>query len=221
MKKSLSRYVLTDEIYTLIKERILNHDIASGGKINIDQLARDLEVSNIPIREALTRLTAEGLVNTVPFKGMYVAEMSLQELDEMFEIRIELEGLAIKKAAPRIPGVSIAELVQEMKSWSSRKPTEIEEQIQFIAEMNERLHGLILEHCDNQSLNQLIHLYIEKIQRYLSFIHKEIDMQVIEEEWYEHNLVVKELAHGNFEAAEKALLQHLKHSHIRTRNFFL
>ncbi|MDQ0900717.1 MULTISPECIES: hypothetical protein [unclassified Paenibacillus] len=41
MKKSLSRYVLTDEIYTLIKERILNHEITSGGKINIDQLARD------------------------------------------------------------------------------------------------------------------------------------------------------------------------------------
>ncbi|KQX46892.1 hypothetical protein ASD40_16575 [Paenibacillus sp. Root444D2] len=62
---------------------------------------------------------------------MYVAEMSLQELDEMFEIRIELEGLAIKKAAPKIPSSVIKELEQAMQTWSSRKPNEYEEKIRF------------------------------------------------------------------------------------------
>jgi DNA-binding GntR family transcriptional regulator len=220
-KKSLSRYVLTEEIYTLLKEKILNHEIASGEKINIDQLARDLEVSNIPIREALSRLNSEGLVNMVPFKGMYATEMSLQELDEIFEIRMELEGLAIRKAAPQIPGVMIADLQLAMQSWSSRKPTHSEDSIRFVAEMNEKLHGLILNYCDNDSLKQLIHVYIERIQRYLSFIRKGMDQQVIEQEWNEHMLVVNGLASGHFVAAEEALLQHLKLSNIRTRNFFL
>ncbi|NOU88720.1 GntR family transcriptional regulator [Paenibacillus sp. LMG 31460] len=221
MKKSLSRYVLTDEIYALLKEQILNHHIVPGDKINIDQLARELEVSNIPIREALSRLTAEGLVNMVPFKGMYAAEMTLQELDEIFEIRLELECLAIRKAAPNIPDPLLVDLKSKMKRWSNRKPTEIAEKINLIAEMNQSLHGLILDYCANQSLKNLITMYIQRIQRYLAVIQKGMDLQVIEEEWNEHMLVVSCLAAKNFEEAEKALLNHLVKSHVRTRSFFL
>lgn len=221
LKKSLNRYVLTDEIYALLKEKILNHNITPGGKINVDQLARDFEVSNIPIREALSRLTSEGLVNMVPFKGMYATEMTLQDLDEIFEIRMELEGLAIRKAAAKMPEAVIDDLKKSMQSLSGKKPKGSEETIRLIAEMNTSLHGLILDYCDNHSLKQLIQAYIEKIQRYLSFIQQGMGEQVIEEEWNEHMLVVEGLASGNFEAAEQALLQHLKQSHIRTRNFFL
>lgn len=221
MKKSLNRYVLTDEIYVLLKEQILNHHIAPGDKINIDQLARELEVSNIPIREALSRLTAEGLVNMVPFKGMYATEMSLQEFDEIFEIRVELECLAIRKAAPNIPDSLLVDLKADMKRWSNRKPTEIIEKINLIAEMNQSLHGLILDYCANHSLKNLITMYIQRIQRYLSVIQKGMDQQVIEEEWNEHMLVVSCLAARNVEEAEQALLQHLSNSHVRTRSFFI
>jgi DNA-binding GntR family transcriptional regulator len=220
LKKSLSRYVLTDEIYTLLKDQLINHEIAPGEKINIDQLGRELEVSNIPIREALSRLTAEGLVNMVPFKGMYATEMSLQELDEIFEIRMELETVAVRKAAPRIPGYLIENLIQDMQVCSSKRPKVREEQIKLISEMNNSLHGLILDYCDNQTLKNLITMYIERIQRYLSFINQEMNEQVIEDEWNEHMLVIRPLSVGNFEEAERALLEHLKNSHIRTRNLF-
>ncbi|MFD0693614.1 GntR family transcriptional regulator [Paenibacillus sp. GCM10027628] len=220
MKKSLSRYVLTDEIYALLKEQIINHLIVPGEKINIDQLARDLEVSNIPIREALSRLTAEGLVNMVPFKGMYAAQMTLQELDEIFEIRLALEGMAIRKAAPNIPSSMLVDLKAEMERWSNRKPTEIVEKINLIAEMNQSLHGLILDYCSNLSLKNLITMYIQRIQRYLTVIQKGMDQQVIEEEWNEHMLVVSCLTSRNFEEAEQALLKHLSNSHLRTRSFF-
>ncbi|MFC5404116.1 GntR family transcriptional regulator [Cohnella soli] len=221
LKKGLNRYVLTDEIYALIKEQIINHDIAPGEKINIDQLGRELEVSNIPIREALSRLTSEGLVNMVPFKGMYATEMSLQELDEIFEIRLDLEGLAIRKAAPRIPETLLANVAEEMKKWSVRKPADSNEKIVLIAEMNESLHGLILDYCDNTTLKNLILVYIERIQRYLSFIRKDMEQNVIEEEWAEHMLVIDALQAKDFAAAERNLLQHIQNSHRRTRNFFI
>ncbi|MBP3962841.1 GntR family transcriptional regulator [Paenibacillus lignilyticus] len=221
MKKGLSRYVLTDEIYALLKRQIMNHEIPPGEKINIDQLARELEVSNIPIREALSRLTAEGLVHMVPFKGMYATEMTLQELDEIFEIRMNLETLALSKAAPLIPDNRIRDIVRDMEEWSNNKPTENEEKLQRIAEMNRNLHGLLLQYCDNETLKKLINMYIERIHRYLSFIHKEMELQVIEEEWAEHMLVVNALVSRDFDGAANHLLQHLKNSHIRTRNFFL
>src|SRR5690242_2676186 len=75
LKVSLNRNVLTQEIYNLLKEQILSHTLPPGDKINIDQIARDLDVSNIPIREALSRLTADGFVRMVPFKGMFVTEI--------------------------------------------------------------------------------------------------------------------------------------------------
>ncbi|OCT15234.1 GntR family transcriptional regulator [Paenibacillus pectinilyticus] len=221
MKKGLSRYVLTDEIYAILKEQILNHDIPSGEKINIDQLARDLEVSNIPIREALSRLSAEDLVYTIPFKGMYVAQISLQELDEMFEIRKELESLAIRKAVPQIPEERLAILEAEMQSWSTSHPADDEEKIKLIAEMNQSLHGLILDYCNNQSLKSLIHVYIDRIQRYSSLFHKGMEQQLLQEEWDEHMLVVRGLVARDSVMAEEALLNHLNHSHVRTRGFIL
>ncbi|RKP52899.1 GntR family transcriptional regulator [Cohnella endophytica] len=221
MKKMLNRYVLTDEIYSLLKDRILNHDIAPGDKINIDQLGRDLEVSNIPIREALSRLAAEGLVDNVPFKGMYVAKMSLQELDEMFELRMELEGLAIRKAASRIPVSELEKLQSEMQRHSNVEIAETEERIQFVADMNRGLHGLILEYCNNESLKNLVEMYIEKIQRYLSMCRKDLGQKLIHDEWDEHMLIVRQLINKDIQAAEQALKRHLENSYKRTREFFV
>ncbi len=219
LKKGLNRSVITDEIYALLKEQIINHDIPSGEKINIDQLARDLEVSNIPIREALTRLMAEELVYTVPFKGMYVAQISLQELDEMFEIRKELESLAIRKAVSQIPEARLVHLDQEMRKWSTGQPVNDNEKMNVIAEMNQSLHGLILDYCDNQSLKGLINMYIDRIQRYSSLFQKGMEQQLLQDEWDEHMLVVRGLVTRDAAMAEEALLNHLQNSHLRTRSF--
>jgi DNA-binding GntR family transcriptional regulator len=217
MKKGLSRYVLTEEIYAVLKDKILTHDIAPGEKINIDQLGRDLEVSNIPIRESLSRLSAEGLVETIPFKGMYVAKMSQQELDEIFEIRMELEVLAIRKSFGKIPIKQLNKLEKDMNKWHRAEFTNDDEGIRYISEMNEGLHGLLLEWCGNRSLQNLIRSYIEKIQRYLSLSHQHLDQTLVHEEWEEHMLVIRELIAGDTNSAELALKNHLERSHARTR----
>jgi len=220
MKKPLSRYVLADEIYAVLKDKILNHDIAPGEKINIDQLGRDLEVSNIPIRESLSRLSAEGLVETIPFKGMYVAKLSLRELDEIFEIRMELEGLAIRKSAGKIPLERLKKLESDMNEWRSAELADDAEKLGHISEMNEGLHGLLLEWCGNGSLQSLIRSYIEKIQRYLSLSRPHLEQTLVQEEWEEHMKIVREMIAGDTDAAERALKSHLESSRARTRVYF-
>ncbi|MFD0671032.1 GntR family transcriptional regulator [Cohnella sp. GCM10027633] len=221
MKKGLSRYVLADEIYAVLKNMILTHEIAPGEKINIDQLGRDLEVSNIPIRESLSRLSAEGLVETVPFKGMYVAKMSLRELDEIFEIRMELEALAIRSSAGKIPQTKLTKLESDMLDWQKAEFAEGDDSIRRIAEMNEGLHGLLLEWCGNSLLQSLIRSYIEKIQRYLSLSRQHVEQALVHEEWEEHMRVIRELIAGDTIAAEQALKSHLERSHARTRTYFI
>lgn len=220
MKKPINRYVLTDEIYHLVKEQILDHRIAPGDKINIDQLARDYEVSNIPIREALSRLATEGFVTTVPFKGMFAAMMSVQEIDEIFEIRMELEELAIRKAIGRIPEQALRKLEQQMMSAGDEQPTEAAAKMAWISAMNAQLHGLVLAYCDNVSLQRLISMYIEKIERYLSHTRCELDQSLLQAEWEEHRQVVSALMDGNEELAAQMLVAHLRQSHRRTRYYF-
>jgi DNA-binding GntR family transcriptional regulator len=218
--KSLNRYVLTDELYTLLKEQIKKHQLAPGEKINIDQLARTLQVSNIPIREVLSRLVSEGLVKTIPFKGMFVTGITLQELDEIMEIRLELETLAVRLSIPNIPDFEITSNLNELQIYDNQPTTSIDERLSLLIRMNENVHGLILQHCGNQMLRQLIRQYIERIERYLSFIPGELDANTLRHERMEHELIVHALSTRNVQQAVEAMRNHLLLSHQRTRVFF-
>jgi len=213
-KKQLSRYVLTDELYMIIKNQILSNTMLAGDKINIDKLARDLGVSNIPIRESLFRLASEGLVTVVPFKGMFVAEMSLKDMDEIFEIRQSLEELAIRKAASRLP----KEILQQLLHDSAKEDT-LEElsKEEAILRMNKGLHGTILKYAKNENLNQSVMFLIDRIHRYLNVHHFQVDFLA---EKQEHEAIIRALLEENTEGAVQAMRLHLHNSHHRLREQF-
>ena len=82
---------IQDVIEAELRERILVGDIEPGGRINVRQLEQHFGVSHIPIREAIHRLEAEGLVVNVPRRGAIAAGVSLKELDEIYDLRRILE----------------------------------------------------------------------------------------------------------------------------------
>jgi DNA-binding GntR family transcriptional regulator len=220
-KKQLSRYVLTDQLYLLIKNQILSHVMQAGDKINIDKLARDLGVSNIPIRESLFRLASEGLVTIVPFKGMFVAEMSLKDIDEIFEIRQSLEELSVRKAASRVPKELLQQLLREIPSEDGATAEEEEPpeagQEDAISRMNEGLHGTILKYAKNENLKQTVTFLIERIHRYLKLHHYRIEFRA---EKQEHEAIILALLEEDTEKAVQAMRLHLQHSHRRLRDNF-
>ena len=82
------RLVLADGTYDAIKAMILDHEISPGEHVGIDELARDLSVSQTPVREALARLEADGLVTKIPLRGYEATDLlSVQEVDELFQFR--------------------------------------------------------------------------------------------------------------------------------------
>lgn len=81
-----------------LRERIVNAEFAPGEKLKIDVLSKSLEVSPGAVREALSRLTAEGLVIAEPQKGFVVAPISRQDLIELTEVRIMIEGLCLTRS---------------------------------------------------------------------------------------------------------------------------
>ena len=92
---------LADRVYQVLRERILQGAYEPGQKLNLAQLARDLEVSNTPVREAMARLERVGLVETVPYCGPKVKRLSPAQVADVFDVRIALEELAVRLVAQR------------------------------------------------------------------------------------------------------------------------
>jgi DNA-binding GntR family transcriptional regulator len=99
-----------DDIALVIEEAIVSGELAPGTVLRQEQLSEQFNVSRTPIREALRRLAALGLVSFVPNRGVRVRTLSREELHEAFLVRAELEGLATEVAATKFTPEGLAEL---------------------------------------------------------------------------------------------------------------
>jgi DNA-binding GntR family transcriptional regulator len=97
-----TRRTITDQVTEDLRERILSGDFLAGTQLRQDAIATEYNVSRIPVREALQRLDAEGLVTFQPHKGAVVAQLSLDEIEELFEVRRLLECELLRHAVPRL-----------------------------------------------------------------------------------------------------------------------
>jgi len=107
-----------DEIALKIEEAIVSGELPPGTVLRQEQLSERFAVSRTPIREALRRLAALGLVSFVPNRGVRVRTLSRDELHEAFLVRAELESLATELAAPRMTEDDLAELEETEARFS-------------------------------------------------------------------------------------------------------
>ncbi|HHV79540.1 MAG TPA: GntR family transcriptional regulator [Firmicutes bacterium] len=101
-----------DLVYDHLKEKIISRELKPGELIRIDAVAKELNVSKTPVREALKQLAAKGFVEMRPNSGARVARLDLDELEQIFLVRRELEALATRLAAEKIDSSTIARLRQ-------------------------------------------------------------------------------------------------------------
>ena len=90
-----------EQVYHVVRQSILKGDYKPGKKLNEVELSRNLKVSRSPIREALQRLDNEGLVELQPRKGAVVTCLTGEKIEELFEQREALEGMAARFAAQK------------------------------------------------------------------------------------------------------------------------
>ena len=132
-----------------IRDAILAGRIPAGARIAELDLARQLSVSRTPIREALSRLAAEGLVELSPNRGARVASWTSEELREIFEVRLRLEPYAVSQAVPAaVPG----------RARRARRPGPVDAGARpgpgpdGIVELNQRFHGLLIARAGSPAL---------------------------------------------------------------------
>ena len=136
----------------VIRESILAGRIPAGARIGEVDLARQLSVSRTPIREALSRLAAEGLVELSPNRGARVTSWSTAELREIFEVRLRLEPYAVRQAVPRLTGAQLDELSGLAGQMCAVGRPGDGQDLAAIVELNRQFHGLLVAEARNPQL---------------------------------------------------------------------
>ncbi len=151
--------------YEQIKEAIVYAKFKPGDRLSENMLARVLDMSRTPVREALKELAREDLVEILPGRGVFVKDISLKELKDIYEMRAVLECLAAKTAIANITDDEIAGM---KKAWlaildHSRQGEVAWEQISNLDNM---FHRMIIDKSENVPLREIMGLVNQKILRY-------------------------------------------------------
>lgn len=104
------RTTQADRVYLAVRDAILRGELAAGQSLSHVALAKEFGVSRIPVREALQRLEAERLLVSQPYRGHRVPTLDAEELEELIEIRIVLESLALRRHAAELDADGLEEI---------------------------------------------------------------------------------------------------------------
>ncbi len=194
---------LSEKAYHLIKQRIVTLELAPLSVIDERVLGEELELGRTPIREALHRLSAEGLVNIAPRRGMFVADISITDLARIFEVRIELEQLCARLAAQRISQEQLVQMEVALRGLEELP----EGEARALMAIDERFHRLLYEAADNQFLmDTLNRLHALSMRLWHLVLNRLADVQSAVGQ---HRQIAAALGAGDGDKAAELIRQHI------------
>ncbi|HTD53359.1 MAG TPA: GntR family transcriptional regulator, partial [Thermoanaerobaculia bacterium] len=150
---------ISESVATTLRQMIVNGRLEPGGRINEVHLAARLKISRTPLREALTRLVAEGALTIVPRFGFYVCPLTIEEFEQIYPIRALLDPAALRAAG--LPSdKKLARLVALNRRLGETRDPEA-----AIA-LDDAWHLELLADCPNAVLMGLIEQFIWRTRRY-------------------------------------------------------
>lgn len=212
MRSMPPRQVLGDEVYSRLRSMIMDSSIAPGTRINIEDVARQLDVSPTPVRESLARLESDGLVDKLPLKGYRTTELlDRDEVRELYELRLLLEPNAAARAAQRITPEGAAELRAEIATCHVSRDDAEYESYQDLSSHDVRIHDLILALAGNETIRQAYarthcHLHTFRLAYAGTFGNHTIE---------EHTAVTDAIIAGDAATAESTMRAHIESSRDR------
>ena len=208
-KPLLARVALVDQVTALLTQRILDRVYAPGEKLNIDALARELAVSSSPIREALTRLSALGLVASASFAGFSVAPEPPREwFEQLRDFRILNEGWAARQLARTREAGSIAAMrasIETMERTFSGSGASDHDYV-GASRLDASFHEALLSACGNQILAQAIRNLHPHLHHARLFNSRPHDIKPVLDE---HCAILDAIVAGDGDAACAAVAHHL------------
>ena len=202
-----------EEVFEIIRADLMSLRIPPDTRISIEQLVRELGVSQTPIREALSMLEAMGLVTKKRFVGYCSApQLDRRQLDELYEVRLLMEPYVAKCAAERMSDEDLKALCDLAHSM---EPGETRTSYDRFADQDSELHDLIAL----GSGNNLIQESLSRLHTHLHIFRLHFHSQVTTEAYGEHAELVDALLRRSPKDAEAAMSFHIQRSYKRLEPF--
>jgi DNA-binding GntR family transcriptional regulator len=209
--------LLAESAYEAVRNRISEGTLRPGDALPEAKLAQDLGMSRSPIRDALRRLSHDGLVNFVPKKGYFVESLSSQDIADIYDLREVIEGLAAKRLARWITPEQ-AQTLRELAEKVDRRAATLGDAMEF--------HSAIFQMCGSRkiaeaarSLRLQLITYDERTHR-LTSSH---DARIPDEgnTWDIHRILAEKIISGNPREAEEAAREHVRLAKRLTAMFMM
>jgi DNA-binding GntR family transcriptional regulator len=193
---------ISDGLVRAVRAMIVDGRLAAGERINEVHLAASLKVSRTPLREALSRLTAEDAVHAVPRRGFFVKALSVSELEQLYDVRPMLDPEAL-----RLSGLPSAKVIDGLEVINQQIARETDPE--GIIEMDDLWHVALLRRCPNQVLVGMIQQLMMRTRRYELALMR--DRPSAERATGRHEAIIAALRAGDLEAACAELKANMTH----------
>jgi DNA-binding GntR family transcriptional regulator len=188
----------------LIREAIVDGTLEPGRRLKEEELARELGISRTPIREALLMLQAEGLVDAVPNRGAMVRVHTVEDLEDLYQLRALLEGYAARRAGTRITDEQIEALRESCNRFDA---LDFETELRELVRENMVFHSTILDVAGSGRLSSMVRRVIELPLVYRSYIWYSPDQKRISAHY--HRQILTALTARDSERAELVMKEHI------------
>lgn len=211
---------LTDRAYQQIRRDILVGIMPPGRKLVVNDLVEEWDISPTPIKEALNRLVAEELVETVPRRGMRVRVYTAKDIRETFEVRKMYEAQCCRYAVERID--DHPETLEALKDVLEKSRVVIEEAQNYTTHyhLDEQFHMLIVSLCDNGKMTRDYERMHAIIMTFGTYASQQSPLRRMQSSYEEHKRILQGLVNRSKEEMEAAMLSHLDNAVNDLLTFF-
>ncbi len=201
-------------VYDLLKRKIIAGELTAGTILNEAELANELKIGKTPTREALLLLTHEGFVDALPRVGYVVTRLTLQDILEIFALRILIEVEAIGIASERISEEDIRKLIENNQKESLLVQHQGDNSLREQGyQINREFHLIIAQATGNKRLARLVQEMIDDLERALSF-----DPYIADPS--QHEEIIFHLSNRDKARAQAAMRRHIEETLARIVNRF-
>jgi DNA-binding GntR family transcriptional regulator len=198
--------LLGNYIYQQLRECIMCGELKPGVRLIVLDLSQKYGVSQAPVREALSRLRQDGLIIGKDNKGSVVSEISLVEVEELYELRQLIEGYAVRETLKNMKQKNFDYLE---KIYDGMKQAGIENDLTKFINLDMKFHDFFYENCNNRAiLNVWTHIKVQLIR--FMFVSNQIYFSNIEEVADYHIELLSALRLNDTEQIEKLFIDHMK-----------
>ncbi len=202
---------LKDEVYDELKDRLIHCIYEPGSFVNEKQLADDLGTSRTPIREAISRLEHEDLVQVISKKGIYIKNITMHDVQQIFDTRRRIEPITLLMSANSLP--------KDMLYQFRKKFQEDVADIRSGYKLDTAMHLFLIEYCGNRYLIDMMQKVFEDNTRVI--ISSKQNQVKIHDARQEHLEIIEELIAGHYQEASDLMGKHIDGCREAAMNYFI